>query len=102
MSKKAHLPKKIVHMDISKTPSLPSVENRGHLADPLPPLLVHVDIEWPLISIIPPKIFTIIWQWTQSMLIFFAIFINEVLVQWLGHLLQQCHWSPVQPTFFKQ
>ena len=34
-------------MDISKTPSLPSMDNNGHLADPLPPLPVHVVIECP-------------------------------------------------------
>ena len=36
-----------VHMDIAVTPSLPSVDNHGHLLNPLPPPLVHVVIECP-------------------------------------------------------
>ena len=38
-------PINFVHVDISKTPYPPNVENRGHLTTPLPPLLVHVVIE---------------------------------------------------------
>ena len=41
-------PINFVHVDISKTTSLPNVDNRGHLTTPLPPLIVHVVIEWPL------------------------------------------------------
>ena len=34
-----------VHVDISRTPFYPNIDNRGHLATPLPPLPVHVVVE---------------------------------------------------------